>query len=101
MEKSEIIETLKNNYNRNLRKQVVKTILADEKENAKPDYEIINQIFTYVLSQLGWKIVDNLIKWDNTLFEIMEETFPKIESTVWFKGQIFTAKKMIDMELEK
>ena len=101
MKKSEIIETLKENYNRDLRKQVVKTILAEEKNNAKPNYEIISQIFTYVLGQLGWKIEDNLTEWDNTPFDIMEETFPKIESTMWFKGQLFAAKEMIEMELEK
>lgn len=101
MEKLEIIETLKNNYNRDLRKQVVKTIVAEEKQTEKPNYEIISQIFTYVLKELNWKITDNLQEWDNTPFDVIQEVFPKIESTKWFEGQIFAAKKMIEMELGK
>ena len=99
MKKSEIIQTLKDNYNRDLRKQVVKTILADENEKDKPDYKIINQIFSYVLKELNWKMADNTKEWDNTPLDIMEETFPKLESTRWFEEQILTAKKMIEMEM--
>jgi len=101
MKKSEIIQTLKDNYNRDLRKQVVKTILAEENEKAKPDYKIINQIFTYVLKELNWKMADNTKEWDNTPLDIMEETFPKLEVTRWFEEQILTAKKMIAMEKEE
>ncbi len=99
MKKSEIIQTLKDNYNRDLRKQVVKTILADENEKDKPDYKIINQIFSYVLKELNWKMADNTKEWDNTPLDIMEEVFPKLESTKWFEEQILTAKKMIEMEM--
>ena len=99
MKKAEIIQTLKDNYNRDLRKQVVKTILADENEKDKPDYKIINQIFSYVLKELNWKMADNTKEWDNTPLDIMEETFPKLESTKWFEEQILTAKKMIEMEM--
>ncbi len=101
MKKEEIIQTLKDNYNRDLRKQVVKTILADEKEKDKPDYKIINQIFTYVLKELNWKMADNTKDWDNTPLDIMEETFPKLEGTKWFEEQILTAKKMIAMEMKE
>ena len=45
MEITEIIETLKIHYNRDLRKQVVKTILKNEKETDRPDYQVIDQIF--------------------------------------------------------
>ena len=96
--KSEIIQTLKDNYNRDLRKQVVKTILTQEKEKDKPDYKIISQIFSYVLKELDWKIEDNIKEWDYTPLDIMEETFRKLESTKWFESQILSAKKMIEME---
>ncbi len=100
MEKSEIIQTLKDNYNRDLRKQVVKTILTQEKEKDKPDYKIISQIFSYVLKELDWKMPEKTEEWDYTPLDIMEETFPKLESTKWFEVQILSAKKMIE-EIEK
>ena len=97
MEKTEIIETLKENYNRDLRKQVVKTILKDEKASAKPNYQLMNQIFSYVLKELGWSMAENTKEWDNTPLDIMEDVFPHIESTKWYDEQILTAKKMIDV----
>ena len=100
MEKTEIIETLKDNYNRDLRKQVVKTILASEKESKNPDYKIINQIFSYVLKELNWNIADNNKEWDSTPLDIMEEAFPKLESSKWFEEQILIAKKMIELEMK-
>ena len=99
MKKETIIQTLKDNYNRDLRKQVVKTILVNEKQSDTPDYKIINQIFSYVLKELNWTIAENTKEWDNTPLDIMEETFPKLESTKWFEEQILTAKKMIEMEM--
>ena len=100
MEKTQIIETLKDNYSRDLRKQVVKTILSNEKESENPDYKIINQIFSYVLKELNWDLAKNTKNWDNTPLDIMEETFPKIESSKWFEEQILTAKKMIELEMK-
>ena len=97
---TEIIETLKENYNRDLRKQVVKTILSSEKESDKPDYRIINQIFSYVLKELNWDLANNTEEWDNTPLDIMEETFPKLESTKWYEEQILTAKKIIELEMK-
>lgn len=94
--KTEIIRILKDNYNRELRKQVVKTIVENKKEKDQPDYKIINQIFSYVLKELNWKMADNTEKWDNTPLNIMEEAFPKIENTKWFEEQIRTAKKIIE-----
>ena len=96
----QIIETLKENYNRDLRKQVVKTILSSEKESDKPDYRIINQIFSYVLKELNWDLANNTEEWDNTPLDIMEETFPKLESTKWYEEQILTAKKIIELEMK-
>ncbi|MEA3419683.1 MAG: hypothetical protein U9Q90_09840 [Campylobacterota bacterium] len=100
MKKTEIIETLKDNYDRDLRKQVVKSILASEKESKSPDYKIINQIFSYILKELNWNIADNTKDWDNTPLDIMEEAFPKLESTKWFEEQILTAKKIIELEMK-
>lgn len=97
MKKTEIIETLKENYNRDLRKQVVKTLLKNEKETEKPNYQLINQIFSYVLKELGWDIAENTKEWDNTPLDIMMEAFPHIESTKWYDEQILTAKKMVDI----
>ncbi len=96
MDRSKIIETLKTHYNRDLRKQVVKTLLKNEKEIDTPNYQIINQIFSYILKELGWKMTDNIIEWDNTPLDIMQEVFPKIESTKWYEAQVAAAKKMID-----
>jgi len=99
MKKETIIQTLKDNYNRDLRKQVVKTIISNEKQSEKPDYNIINQIFSYVLKELEWKMAENTKEWDNTPLDIMEEAFPKLESTKWYEDQILTAKKIIEMEM--
>lgn len=100
MENIQIIETLKDNYNRDLRKQVVKTIISNEKESENPDYKIINQIFSYVLKELNWDLAKNTKNWDNTPLDIMEETFPKIESTKWYEEQILTAKKIIELKMK-
>lgn len=94
--KEEIISTLKENYNRDLRKQVVKSLLLNEKddnkESVESSYKVINQIFAYVISELKWKIPDNSNSWDDTPLQIMSEVFPKIETTKWFKEQQFSVK---------
>ena len=100
MKKETIIQTLKSNYNRDLRKQVVKTILKNEKESTIPEYKIINQIFSYVLSELGWNMAKNTTEWDNTPLDIMKETFSKIETTKWYKEMILTAQQSIDVEIK-
>jgi len=87
----EIIATLKEQYNRDLRKQVVRSILnsekSDDKEVWESSYKIINQIFTYVISELKWSIPQNNNDWDDTPLKIMCEVFPKIETTKWFQEQ--------------
>jgi hypothetical protein len=100
MTKQEIIETLKNSYSRDIRKQLVKTIVSEEKENELPNYKLINQIFSYVLSELGWDMAKSTKDWDATPLDIMEESFPKIKTTQWYKEQILTAKQAIDVELK-
>ena len=100
MKNTEIIQTLKNTYNRDMRKKVVKTLLVEEKENEIPNYKIINQIFSYVLSELGWNMVKSTSEWNSTPLEIMKETFPKIESTKWYHNQILTTTKTIEVEMK-
>lgn len=101
MKKKEIIKTLKNTYTKELRKQVVKTILMSEQENETPDYKIINQIFSYVLSQLGWDMAKSNEEWDSTPLDIMQKAFPKIETTQWYQEQILTAKQTIDVDMKE
>jgi len=101
MKKQEIIKTLKNSYSREIRKKIVKSILADEKENAAPNYKLMNQIFSYVLGQLGWEIAKNTLDWNKTPLDIMLEVFPSIEKTNWYKEQLLTTKKNIDVEMQE
>jgi len=61
---------------------------------------MINRIFSYVLSESGWDMADNAKKWDSTPLDVIEEAFPKIESTKWYREQILTAKKSIDVARE-
>ena len=91
MKSQEIIETLKTNYTRDLRRQVVKSILRCEKDKddkgLESSYKLMNQIFTYVISELNWTIANSTSQWDNTPLKIISETFPKIESSQWYKDQ--------------
>lgn len=92
----QIIATLKETYNRDLRKQVVKSILSNEKNNdkeaLKASYNVINQIFSYIISELNWEISQNPSSWDYTPLKIISEVFPKIDNTQWFKDQQINIK---------
>ena len=92
----EIIARLKEQYTRDLRKQIVKSILKNEKTNDKltleNSYKIINQIFAYIISESKWKMSPNSGTWDDTPLKIMSEVFPKIETTEWYKGQVLSIK---------
>ena len=101
MEKQEIIQTLKESYSREIRKKLVKSIQADEEDNDIPNYKVINQIFSYVLSQLGWQMAQSTSQWDKTPLIIMKETFPSIETTKWYKDQLLTAKEDIEVEVRE
>ena len=98
----EIISRIKEQYNRDLRKQIVKSILKNEKDNNKKtledSYKIINQIFTYVIGELKWEISHNTDNWDDTPLKIMSEVFPKIETTKWFKEQQISVSKSIGVD---
>ncbi|MFT7859569.1 MAG: hypothetical protein ABXS93_01395 [Sulfurimonas sp.] len=104
MNPEKIIENLKQEYNRDLRKQIVKSVTEHEnnKDQAaiQSSYNILNQIFSYVLSQLGWNIVQNSKEWDDTPLLVMKETFPKIETTQWYKEQELEVEQTIKLQSE-
>jgi len=98
MKKQEIIETLKQQYNRDTRKQLVKAILdAEKSEETTTQYKLMNQIFSYVISELGWNMSSNANEWDTTPLDIMTEAFPKLKTTKWYTEQILTTQKSIDL----
>jgi len=103
MQKEKIINELKAQYSRDLRKQLVKTILTNEKNDDKTaveqSYNLMNQIFSYVLKECNWTMATTSKNWDNTPLEIMAEIFPKLGTTQWYKEQGLTAKKNIDVEM--
>jgi len=99
MTPQEISESIKVQYNRTLRKQIVKKLLSDEKVKHY-DYAIINQIFSYVLKSLGWDIAKKRVQWDETPLEVMVETFPKIETTQWYANQKILTDKNIGVVVE-
>ena len=99
MNKNEIIETLKSQYNRDLRKQIVRSLLEAEKEDdTLKQYKLMNQIFSYVLSQLGWEMAKSTEQWDTTPLEVMDEVFPKISTSKWYKEQQLFTKKHIAVD---
>jgi len=87
----EIISILKEQYTRDIRKQIIKSILKSEKDADKQalenSYKIINQIFAYIIGESKWTISPSTNSWDDTPLKIMKEVFPKIEATEWFRGQ--------------
>jgi len=95
MQNQIIIDALKSQYNRDLRKQIVKNVLLHEKnsdsESIKSSYKILDQLFSYVISELNWSIADNSTKWDDAPLKIMSQVFPKIENTKWFSDKQLTA----------
>jgi len=104
MAKEQIIEILKEQYDRDTRKQLVKSLIKNEKNNDKEaiesSYRIVNQIFSYVISELGWTFSDNTTNWDDTPLQIMLEVFPKIDSTKWFDEQLLTVRKTVSLQGE-
>jgi uncharacterized protein (UPF0297 family) len=101
MNQDELITLLKEQYSRTLRKQLIKTILENEKNGDKvlqdKNYNTINQIFSYVLHNCNWNIADNANNWDDTPLEIMIQVFPQIETTDWYKNQKLTSTQSIDV----
>jgi len=105
MQKEIIINELKAQYPRDLRKQLVKTILTNEKDQdktaIKQPYNLMNQIFSYVLKECNWSMSKNSENWDNTPLEVMTAVFPKLDTTQWYKEQAIAAKKNIDVVMDQ
>ena len=101
MTHQEIIDSIKVQYNRDLRKQLVKNLQEYEKmqnkQGIKSGYQIMNQIFSYVLAQLGWNVSDNALNWDESPLQILEQSFPHIEETEWFQGLQLNLRKSIEV----
>ena len=104
MKPDDIVTFLKDKYNRDVRKQIVKSIVANEKNNDKESLErsylLINKIFSYVISQLEWNISNNSSSWDDTPLKVMCEVFPKFETTKWYSEQLLQAKNSIKLQGE-
>lgn len=104
MTEKEIVDTIKSKYTRDLRKQMVKAIIKneknDDKEALESSYNIVNQIFSYIMGELKWNISDNTTNWDDTPLRIMSETFPNLDTTNWFKELQLNVTKSIDLKGE-
>jgi len=104
MTEEEIIETLKSHYPREIRKQLIKTLLQheknDEKEKLAQQYKIINQIFSYVLKESNWKMGKNSNTWDNKPLAIMYQVFPQISTTKWYEEQNISASHKVDIMMK-
>ena len=98
-QEQQIIKFLKNSYPRDTRKQVVKSILFEESQNntLKDKYNIINQIFSYVLQELSWNMSKNSHEWDVKPLNIMKSVFPNIETTKWYKEQIIVTNSYVEL----
>ncbi len=94
----QIISTIKEQYPRDIRKQVIKSMLKSEKTNNRESiefsYRSIDQIFSYVIGELKWKIASSSSGWDNTPLSVMSECFPKIETTKWFQDKQLDIKNI-------
>ena len=105
MNSEHIIQTLKDNYTRDIRKQLVKSILSSEKNNDKSalqrQYNLMNQIFSYVLKECNWDMPSNSNELDNEPLNIMKEVFPKLDTTKWFTDQLLVVKRSIDVVMDK
>jgi len=102
MTKNEIIETLKSQYSKDIRKQLVKSLLEAEKnKDTQTQYKLMNQIFSYVLAQLGWNMPSDTEAWDPTPLEVMHEVFPKIMASQWYQEQHLMTKQPIDLKINK
>ena len=101
MTKEALIETLKVQYNRDIRKQLVKSLLeAEKEEHTDKQYKLMNQVFSYVLAQLGWNMPSGTEDWDPTPLEVMHEVFPKIMASKWYQEQQLIAKQHIDVMMD-
>ncbi len=104
MQNEQIIEILKDNYSRDTRKQLVKSLIRNEKnqdqELLDSCYKIVDQIFSYVISELGWTFSSDSNSWDDTPLKIMLEAFPNIDKTKWFEDKLLQVKGSVGLKGE-
>jgi len=85
-----IIDTIKAKYDRNSRKELIKKIQKLEKAKDYPNlqggYQILHQIFVYILKELNWDISNRTLEWNKAPIEILEASLPQIEQTQWYAG---------------
>jgi len=95
--KDELINTIKSTYSREVRKNLIKSIISSEKSKdnitKEKQYKIINQIFSYIIKESGWKIASNSNDIDTVPLDIMVEVFPKIFDTQWYQEKIVSIGK--------
>ena len=105
MNKEEIIQTLKDTYSREVRKGLVRTLLEKEKtENEleiQQQYKLMNQIFSYVLQQSGWKMGENSSNWDASPLNIMQDVFPKLSTSKWYREQLLNTKQNVEVHVQE
>jgi len=101
MNKDEIVNTLKEHYPREVRKQLIKSMLEIEKKEGdlslEKSYQMINQIFSYVLQESGWKMGENSDVWNDMPLKVMNESFPQLSNTKWYKEQLIETQKSINV----
>ncbi|HHH37627.1 MAG TPA: hypothetical protein ENK77_03310 [Epsilonproteobacteria bacterium] len=104
MTKNEIIETIKSHYSRDLRKQLIKTVLQHEQnkdmQDVEQQYNLLDQIFSYILKNTGWDMPENLKDWNSAPLQIMTEVFPQIESTLWYQDKKLLVSGSIDVKID-
>ena len=104
MNRETLIETLKTHYPREVRKQLIKTILQHERDDNRLEltaqYKIINQIFSYVLHESGWRMGENSQAWDSKPLEVMSSVFPQIEDTEWYREQNIQTTQNVNIVME-
>ncbi len=95
-----IIDAIKAKYDRNQRKELIKTIqkLEKSKDYAKLQggYQLLHQIFAYILRELGWELHDRTLAWNKDPLEILTQSLPQIEETQWFMGLAMSIQAHID-----
>ena len=102
MKNEQIIEAIKEHYSRDIRKQLVKGIVRNEKNNDKEaiesSYSIVNQIFSFVISELGWTFSQNSEEWSDEPLKIMLKAFPNIDKTKWFEAQLLQVRNSVELK---
>jgi len=100
MSQQEIVDAIKTKYDRNTRKDLIKNIQKFEKaknyEALQGGYQILQQLFAYILKELKWDISDRNLAWNEAPLEILTQSFPQIEQTQWFAGLTMSIQAHMD-----